>query len=153
MADPAVCADQRHTRRMNPAQPRAVNNSMRDQRHQPAGWWHALTRTPLTPRAERLARIAVNLAGAALAASFAQASLLFYAHTHRLLRGLFAIEPTWFAIAFLVRQPPRAWTGPASPSRARPGAGRGPSATGSGAGWSPSAEPSAACCCGLAAFT
>ena len=93
---------------MNPAQPRAVNNSMRDQRHHPAGWWHALTRTPLTPRAERLARIAVNLAGAALAASFAQASLLFYAHTHRLIGGLFAIEQTWFAIAFLVRRPPRA---------------------------------------------
>jgi protein-S-isoprenylcysteine O-methyltransferase Ste14 len=93
---------------MNPAQPRAVNNSMRDHRHHPAAWWHALTRTPLTPRAERLVRIAVNLAGAALAASFAQASLLFYAHTHRLIGGLFAIEQTWFAIAFLVRRPPRA---------------------------------------------
>jgi protein-S-isoprenylcysteine O-methyltransferase Ste14 len=81
---------------------------MRARLHHPAAWWHALTRTPLTPRAERLARIAVNLAGAAIAARFAQASLQFYAHTHRLIGGLFAIEQTWFAVAFLIRRPPRA---------------------------------------------
>jgi protein-S-isoprenylcysteine O-methyltransferase Ste14 len=63
---------------------------------------------PLTPRAERLVRIGVNLAGAAIAALFAQASLRFFLHTHRLIGGLFVIEQTWFAIAFLIRRPPRA---------------------------------------------
>lgn len=73
--------------------------------------WHPLTRTPLTPSTERAARIAVNLIGAASAALFAQASLQFYAHTHRLIGGLFVIEQTWFAVAFLIRRPPRAVSG------------------------------------------
>jgi protein-S-isoprenylcysteine O-methyltransferase Ste14 len=53
----------------------------------------------------------VNLIGAASAALFAQASLQFYFHTHRLIGGLFFIEQTWFAVAFLIRRPPRAVSG------------------------------------------
>src|SRR5258708_30177936 len=59
-------------------------------------------------RAGRLIRIAVNLAAAAIAAAFARASLQFYLHTHRLIGGLFVIEQAWFALAFLIRRPPRA---------------------------------------------
>lgn len=58
--------------------------------------------------AERLIRIVVNVTGAAFAALFAQASLRFYLHTHSLVGGLFLIEQTWFAVAFLIRRPPRA---------------------------------------------
>lgn len=57
--------------------------------------------------AERLTRIAVNVTGAALAALFAQASLKFYLRTHSLVGGLFVIEQTWFAVAFLIRRPSR----------------------------------------------
>jgi protein-S-isoprenylcysteine O-methyltransferase Ste14 len=56
----------------------------------------------------RLARLAVNLAGAAVAGLFAQASLQFYLHTHRLVGGLFVVEQLWFTAAFLARRPPRA---------------------------------------------
>lgn len=70
--------------------------------------WQALRGTPLTPGAERLVRIALNLTGAASAALFAQASLQFYVHTHRLIGGLFFIEQTWFAVAFVIRRPPQA---------------------------------------------
>ena len=56
----------------------------------------------------RPVRIVVNLAGAAGAALFAQASLQFYLRTHSLIGGAFLIEQTWFVIAFLVRQPPSA---------------------------------------------
>jgi protein-S-isoprenylcysteine O-methyltransferase Ste14 len=55
-----------------------------------------------------LLRVAVNLAGAVIAGTFARASLQFFLHTHRLIGGLFLIEQTWFALAFLVRRPPRA---------------------------------------------
>jgi protein-S-isoprenylcysteine O-methyltransferase Ste14 len=58
-------------------------------------------------RAGRLIRIVMNLAGAAIAAIFARASLEFYLHTHRLIGGRFVIEQAWFAVAFLVRRPPR----------------------------------------------
>jgi protein-S-isoprenylcysteine O-methyltransferase Ste14 len=57
--------------------------------------------------AERLIRIVTSMTGAALAAMFAQASLKFYLATHSLVGGLFVIEQTWFAIAFLTRRPPR----------------------------------------------
>jgi protein-S-isoprenylcysteine O-methyltransferase Ste14 len=70
-----------------------------------------LTKTCQNPGAERLVRIAVNLAGAAGAALFAQASLQYYLHTHRLLGGLFWIEQMWFVVAFLIRRPPRAVSG------------------------------------------
>ena len=68
----------------------------------------AFMKSPPTRGAERLARIALNLLGAAAAALFAQASLQFYVHTHRLLGGLFFIEQAWFAVAFLIRRPPEA---------------------------------------------
>jgi protein-S-isoprenylcysteine O-methyltransferase Ste14 len=68
----------------------------------------ALMSGPLPPRTDRLARIGVNLAGAAGAALFLRASVLFYAHTHRLIGGLFVIEQAWFVIAFVIRRPERA---------------------------------------------
>lgn len=34
--------------------------------------------------------------------------MLFYVHTHRLIGGLFAVEQTWFVVAFLIRRPERA---------------------------------------------
>lgn len=68
-------------------------------------------RTPLTPGGERLVRAVVNMAGAASAALFAQATLQYYLHTHRLVGGLFFIEQLWFAVAFLIRRPPRAVSG------------------------------------------
>ena len=61
-----------------------------------------------TPGTERLTRIAVNLAGATIATMFAQASLRYYLHTHRLIGGLFVIEQTWFAAMFLLRRPAEA---------------------------------------------
>jgi len=53
----------------------------------------------------RPVRIVVNLAGAAGAALFAQASLQFYLRTHSLIGGAFLVEQTWFVIAFLIRRP------------------------------------------------
>jgi hypothetical protein len=50
----------------------------------------------------------VNLAAAADAALFAQASLQFYLRTHSLIGGAFLVERTWFVIAFLIRRPPGA---------------------------------------------
>lgn len=49
----------------------------------------------------------MNLAGAAGAAYFAQASFAFYVHTHRLIGGLFLVEQAWFVGAFLLRRPAR----------------------------------------------
>jgi hypothetical protein len=66
--------------------------------------------TPLTPRAQRLVRAGVNLAGAATAALFARATVIYFLHTHRLTGALFVIEQTWFAVAFLIRRPPGAVT-------------------------------------------
>lgn len=63
---------------------------------------------PLSGSRQRLLRLALNLAGALTAALFAQDSLRFYLHTHRLIGGLFVIEQTWFAVAFLIRRPPQA---------------------------------------------
>jgi protein-S-isoprenylcysteine O-methyltransferase Ste14 len=63
---------------------------------------------PLRAYLDRLGRLGVNLTGAAGAALFARASLLFYLHTHRLIGGLFVLEQTWFVVAFLVRRPERA---------------------------------------------
>lgn len=56
---------------------------------------------------DRLIRIGINVAGAASAAFFARASVLFYLHTHRLIGGLFIIEQAWFIVAFLIRRPGR----------------------------------------------
>lgn len=67
-------------------------------------------RAALTSSATRVAavRVVVNLAGAASAAWFAQASLQFYLRTHSLIGGVFCVEQAWFVIAFLIRRPPRA---------------------------------------------
>jgi protein-S-isoprenylcysteine O-methyltransferase Ste14 len=65
-------------------------------------------RAPLPAGSDRLIRIGVNLAGAAGAAVFARASVLFYVHTHRLIGGLFVVEQVWFVAAFLIRRPGRA---------------------------------------------
>ena len=69
---------------------------------------HPRTTSPHGPGIERLTRIAVNLAGAVIAALFAQASLRFYLHTHRLIGGLFVIEQACFAVMFLLRRPAEA---------------------------------------------
>jgi protein-S-isoprenylcysteine O-methyltransferase Ste14 len=50
----------------------------------------------------------VNLAGAAGAALFARASILYYLHTHRLIGAAFVVEQLWFVAAFLFRRPARA---------------------------------------------
>jgi protein-S-isoprenylcysteine O-methyltransferase Ste14 len=52
----------------------------------------------------------VNLAGAATAALFTRATVVYFLHTHRLTGALFAVEQTWFAVAFLIRRPPQAVT-------------------------------------------
>jgi protein-S-isoprenylcysteine O-methyltransferase Ste14 len=67
--------------------------------------WTWLETASLPKYLGRPARIAVNLAGAAGAALFAQASLQFYLRTHSLIGGAFLIEQTWFVIAFLIRRP------------------------------------------------
>jgi len=66
------------------------------------------TRARHGPGTGRLSRAAVNLAGATVAALFAQASLRFYLDTHRLIGGLFVIEQTCFAVMFLLRRPAEA---------------------------------------------
>ncbi len=59
------------------------------------------------PQLGRVGRAVVNLAGAASAALFARASLLFYLQTHRLIGVVFFVEQAWFVTAFLIRRPPR----------------------------------------------
>jgi protein-S-isoprenylcysteine O-methyltransferase Ste14 len=55
----------------------------------------------------RLARIGVNLLGAASAALFARASIVFYLQSHRLIGAMFFLEQAWFVALFLIRRPPR----------------------------------------------
>jgi protein-S-isoprenylcysteine O-methyltransferase Ste14 len=50
-------------------------------------------------------QVTVNLTGAASAAWFARASLVYFAETHRLIGALFCVEQTWFVVAFLLRRP------------------------------------------------
>ena len=61
----------------------------------------------LSPRAERLLRITLNLVGAAGAALFAWSTLQFYLHNHRLIGGAFFVEQMWVVIAYLIRRPAR----------------------------------------------
>jgi protein-S-isoprenylcysteine O-methyltransferase Ste14 len=68
----------------------------------------ARARASLPAGTDRIVRVLVNLAGAAGAALFARASLLFYLQTHRLIGGLFLVEQAWFVVAFLIRRPNRA---------------------------------------------
>ena len=63
---------------------------------------------PVSSAPDTLIRIGVNLIGAAGAALFARASVLFYLQTHRLIGGLFVIEQLWLVAAFLIRRPQRA---------------------------------------------
>jgi protein-S-isoprenylcysteine O-methyltransferase Ste14 len=62
----------------------------------------------LSSRRTRLIRISANLIGAGGAAYFAQASLQFYLHTHRLIGAAFLAEQMWIVVAYLIRRPARA---------------------------------------------
>jgi protein-S-isoprenylcysteine O-methyltransferase Ste14 len=55
----------------------------------------------------RVVRIGVNLLGAASAALFARASIMFYLQSHRLIGAVFFLEQAWFTVLFLIRRPPR----------------------------------------------
>jgi protein-S-isoprenylcysteine O-methyltransferase Ste14 len=55
----------------------------------------------------RLARIGVNLLGAASAVLFARASIVFFLQSHRLIGAVFFLEQAWFVTLFLIRRPPR----------------------------------------------
>lgn len=55
----------------------------------------------------RLARIGVNLLGAASAALFTKASIVFYLQSHRLIGAVFVFEQALFVVLFLIRRPPR----------------------------------------------
>jgi len=77
-----------------------------------SGGWRGQAKPPLEPGsgwpgglAARAVRVAVNLAGAAGAAWFAQADFEYYLHTHRLTGGLLVILQVWFVGAFLLRRP------------------------------------------------
>jgi protein-S-isoprenylcysteine O-methyltransferase Ste14 len=65
-------------------------------------------RAAAVPPSGRAIRVLVNVAGAALAAWFARASIEYFLQTHRLIGGLFCVEQIWFAAAFLCRRPARA---------------------------------------------
>jgi protein-S-isoprenylcysteine O-methyltransferase Ste14 len=85
----------------------------------PPGWLTALRRaaaglsarlqgmTARQTRCGRLARIGVNLLGAASAALFARASIVFYLQSHRLIGAVFFLEQAWFVALFLIRRPPQ----------------------------------------------
>ncbi len=60
------------------------------------------------PRALRLVRVAVNVAGALIAALFARRYLLYYLQSHRLIGVAFFVQQMWIMFAFLVRRSPRA---------------------------------------------
>lgn len=62
----------------------------------------------LSARRTRLIRISANLIGAGGAAYFAQATLQFYLHTHRLIGAAFLAEQMWIVVAYLIRRPARA---------------------------------------------
>src|SRR5260370_27124798 len=68
-----------------------------------------MARTAVIGR-ERLIRAGVNLAGAAGAALFARASILYYLHSHLLIGAAFFVEQACFVVAFLVRRPARTVT-------------------------------------------
>jgi protein-S-isoprenylcysteine O-methyltransferase Ste14 len=59
-------------------------------------------------KGERVARIAVNVGGALLAALFARKYLLYYLHSDRLIGVAFFAQQMWIMIAFLARRAPRA---------------------------------------------
>jgi len=59
------------------------------------------------PRGALLIRASANIIGAVGAAYFAEASLRFYLHTHRLIGAAFLVQQTWVVVAYLVRRPAR----------------------------------------------
>ncbi len=61
----------------------------------------------LTARNVRLLRVTANLIGAGGAAYFADVSLRFYVHTHRLIGAAFLAEQLWIVVAYLIRRPAR----------------------------------------------
>jgi protein-S-isoprenylcysteine O-methyltransferase Ste14 len=58
----------------------------------------------------RIARVGVNLLGAACAALFARASIEFSLQSHRLIGAAFFLEQAWFVALFLIRRPPQVVT-------------------------------------------
>ena len=56
----------------------------------------------LSPRSERLIRIAGKLVGAAGAALFAKASVQYYLHTHSFIGAAFLVEQMWVVVAYLI---------------------------------------------------
>lgn len=65
------------------------------------------TRADTLSPVQRSARIGVTLLGAASAAFFARASIVFYLESHRLIGAVFFAEQAWFAVATLIRRAPR----------------------------------------------
>ena len=58
----------------------------------------------------RSVRVIANVLGAASALVFAQASIRFYLHTHRLIGAAFFIQQLWVATAFLARRPTKSFS-------------------------------------------
>jgi protein-S-isoprenylcysteine O-methyltransferase Ste14 len=54
--------------------------------------------------------VIANVLGAASAVLFAQASIRFYLHTHRLIGAAFFVQQLWVATAFLARRPTRSFS-------------------------------------------
>jgi protein-S-isoprenylcysteine O-methyltransferase Ste14 len=65
---------------------------------------------PLSHRLTWALRLAANVVGAAGAAFFARATLLFYLQTHRVIGAAFLFEQTWVVVAYLIRRPARTVT-------------------------------------------
>ena len=61
----------------------------------------------LSDRQLRAVRVTTNVVGAVGAFYFADASLRFYVHTHRLIGVAFFAEQMWVVVAYLVRRPAR----------------------------------------------
>ena len=89
------------------ASARRSASSPKPQRSSPRRW---LEPDFLSPRSERLIRIAGNLVGAAGAALFAKASVQYYLHTHTFIGAAFLVEQMWVVVAYLIRRPARTVT-------------------------------------------
>ena len=71
-----------------------------------------LARAPeaLSPRSMRAVRVSANVVGAAGAFYFADSSLRYYVHSHRLIGAAFFAEQMWVVVAYLIRRPARTVT-------------------------------------------
>ena len=67
----------------------------------------AAVRRATAGRLGRLGRLAVNVAGALVAALFARRYLLYYLQSHRLIGVAFFVQQMWIMSAFLTRRSPR----------------------------------------------